>query len=466
MVRRVALPVLDADPSDPLALYRRLRAAGGHGFLFESREGASRCSFLGVGPRAIHRFRAGSKADPLRFMERFVGSRAVAPSDAALPSFAGGLVGFLSFECVGRVEPRLATSARDELGFPEALLMDFDAIVALEPARREPLVIVEARTERGGDERATLDEARARGGDRGALRRDVPEVGAPRLGLGPTVARTPQRAFVDAVRRAKRHIARGDCQQIVLAKRFDRAGAVDPVAAFGALRAINPSPYLFLVEAGPLALVGSSPETLVRVRGSRGGVREVVLKPIAGTRRRGADEVEDARLERELRGDEKENAEHSMLLDLGRNDVGRVAAYGTVEVVRRAAVERYSHVMHLVSEVRGVLAPGLTEVDALRAAFPAGTLSGAPKVRAIEILRALEPCARGAYGGAVGFVDSAGALDLAITIRTLVVSRGRVSAQAGAGVVHDSSPTAELEETHHKARAVLRAAEIAGGDHV
>lgn len=349
--------------------------------------------------------------------------------------------------------------------------MDVDLVVVVDPARGAPLVVAEARASSSDDAAAARADAEARISSlAAALRRPRAIARTGRsversLANGAIESRSTRGAFLAAVRAAKRHIARGDCQQIVLSQRFDRRGSVDPVEAFAALRAINPSPYLFLVELGARALVGSSPETLVRVSGSRGDRRTVVVKPIAGTRRRGEGAAEDARLEAELRADPKENAEHAMLLDLGRNDVGRVARFGSVVVAQRAEVERYARVMHLVSEVRGELRRGVHEIDALRAAFPAGTLSGSPKVRAIEILRALEPCPRGTYGGAVGFVDSGGALDLAITIRTLAITEGRVSVQAGAGIVHDSSPTSEFDETVHKASAVLRAAELAGGRH-
>lgn len=238
---------------------------------------------------------------------------------------------------------------------------------------------------------------------------------------------------------------------------------MDPLRAYRALRSINPSPYLFLVTMGDRALVGSSPETLVRVTAPTERAPEIVVHPIAGTRRRGKTPAEDAALEAELRADEKENAEHVMLLDLGRNDVGRVARLGSVQITRDRVVERYSHVMHLVSEVRGVLRDDCTAVDALRAAFPAGTVSGSPKIRAIELIQRLEPCARGPYAGAVGYVGSNGELDLAIAIRTLLITKDKVSVQAGAGIVFDSSPEAEHDETVHKAGALLQTLERASG---
>jgi anthranilate synthase component 1 len=244
----------------------------------------------------------------------------------------------------------------------------------------------------------------------------------------------------------------GDCQQIVLSQRFDAKVSVPPFEIYRALRRVNPSPYLFFLKDGARALVGSSPETLVKLEDG-----EVTLRPIAGTRKRGEDADEDARLEAELRADPKENAEHVMLVDLGRNDVGRVSAVGSVRVTALKTVERYSHVMHLVSEVRGRLAEGLGAVDVLRAGFPAGTVSGSPKVRAMEIIDELEPARRGPYAGAVGYFDRGGDMEMCIAIRTLMANGRRVSVQAGGGLVYDSVPEAEYQETLNKARAVFTA---------
>jgi anthranilate synthase component 1 len=261
-----------------------------------------------------------------------------------------------------------------------------------------------------------------------------------------------KRAYMAAVRRAKAYIKAGDCQQIVLSQRFDAEVEVAPFELYRALRRVNPSPYLFYLQDGERALVGSSPETLIKLEDG-----EVTLRPIAGTRRRGKDPAEDARLEAELRADPKENAEHVMLVDLGRNDVGRVSRVGTVRLTALKTVERYSHVMHLVSEVRGQLADGLSAVDVLRAGFPAGTVSGSPKVRAMEIIDELEPARRGPYAGAVGYFDRSGDMEMCIAIRTLLQSGRRVSVQAGGGLVYDSRPAAEYQETVNKAQAVLTA---------
>ncbi|HYG69413.1 MAG TPA: anthranilate synthase component I family protein, partial [Anaeromyxobacteraceae bacterium] len=262
----------------------------------------------------------------------------------------------------------------------------------------------------------------------------------------------PRARFEAAVRRAKRYITAGDCQQIVLSQRFDAETDLPPFELYRALRRVNPSPYLFFLKDGERALVGSSPETLIQLEDG-----EVTLRPIAGTRRRGRDGADDARLEAELRGDPKENAEHVMLVDLGRNDVGRVAKVGTVRITQLKTVERYSHVMHLVSEVKGTLADGLRATDVLRAGFPAGTVTGSPKVRAMEIIDELEPARRGPYAGAVGYFDRGGDMAMCIAIRTLLANGSRVSVQAGAGIVYDSKPAAEYQETVNKARALFAA---------
>ena len=269
---------------------------------------------------------------------------------------------------------------------------------------------------------------------------------------------TTQETYEASVRRAQEYIRAGDIYQVVLSQRFDAETDVDPFTVYRTLRYVNPSPYMYFMRIGELSIVGSSPEMLVRVEG-----RRVETHPIAGTRARGSDEAEDRRLAEELRGNEKECAEHVMLVDLGRNDVGRVSEYGSVEVSRYMTLERYSHVMHLVSRVEGQLADGRDRLNALEACFPAGTVSGAPKIRAMEIIAELEPERRGIYAGAVGYLDFSGHLDCCITIRTIAMSRGRASVQAGAGIVADSVATAEYQETLDKASALIRALEIAQG---
>jgi anthranilate synthase component 1 len=454
-----AVPVrveIEADTETPVSAFLKLSRGERHAFLLESVEGgerSARFSFLGAGPKSVHSWRLGEPEDPIARIRRDLGShRAVAVPGT--PRFSGGLVGWLSYDAVQRFEPRVPIANPDELGFPDACFMDYDLVVAFDGRRHSMHVIAEARCEPGDDPRALYGrsleriEATLRALARPLGERPLPATAAPaRL-----VPRVERAAFEAAVRRAKEYIRAGDCQQVVLSQRFDAEVSVAPFDVYRALRRVNPSPYLFFLQDGDRALVGSSPETLVKLEDG-----EVTLRPIAGTRRRGADAAEDARLEAELRADPKENAEHVMLVDLGRNDVGRVARTGTVEVTALKTVERYSHVMHLVSEVRGQLAEGLDAVDVLRAGFPAGTVTGSPKVRAMEIIDELEPARRGPYAGAVGYFDRGGNMEMCIAIRTLLQSGRRVSVQAGAGLVHDSKPAAEYQETVNKARALFNA---------
>jgi anthranilate synthase component 1 len=332
--------------------------------------------------------------------------------------------------------------------------MDFDEVVAFDNLRHSMHVICEIRCDEGDDPRALYAQAVRR------IRARLRTLGRPlvdrrtRRAARPAelVPRVAKADYLAAVDRAKEYIKAGDCQQIVLAQRFDAEVSVPPFEIYRALRRVNPSPYLFFVKDGRRALVGSSPETLIKLRDG-----EVTLRPIAGTRPRGKDPAQDQALEAELRADPKENAEHVMLVDLGRNDVGRVSAVGTVKVTQLKIVERYSHVMHLVSEVKGWLAEGLGAVDVLQAGFPAGTVSGSPKVRAMEIIDELEPARRGPYAGAVGYFDRGGDMEMCIAIRTLMANGRRVSVQAGGGLVYDSVPEAEYQETLNKARAVFTA---------
>jgi anthranilate synthase component 1 len=288
------------------------------------------------------------------------------------------------------------------------------------------------------------------------LERSLSHASRPAAPAPPVTANTTRDRFEDAVRQAKEHIAAGDVYQVVLSQRFSTEVSADPFTVYRALRHVNPSPYMYFMRVGGLSGVGSSPEMLVRVEG-----RHVETHPIAGTRPRGRVDEDDLRLAEELKRDEKERAEHVMLVDLGRNDLGRVCAYGTVRVPQFMALERYSHVMHLVSRVEGELAEDCDRLDALVSCFPAGTVSGAPKIRAMEIIAALEPGPRGLYAGAVGYLDFAGNLDCCIAIRTIVLKDGHASVQAGAGIVADSNPAAEYEESCDKARALLRAIELA-----
>jgi anthranilate synthase component I len=454
-----AVPVrveIEADTETPVSAFLKLSRGERHAFLLESVEGgerSARFSFLGAGPKSVQSWKLGDAGDPVDRVRRDLAShRAVRVPGT--PRFAGGLVGFVSYDAVKLFEPHVPIAKPDELGFPDVLFMDYDGVVAFDNVRHSLHVIAEARCGEGDDPRALYADAVGR------IERTLATLARPLADERPArvarpaalVPRMDKRAYMAAVRRAKQYIKAGDCQQIVFSQRFDAEVDVAPFELYRALRRVNPSPYLFFLKDGERALVGSSPETLIKLEAG-----EVTLRPIAGTRRRGKDAAEDARLEAELRADPKENAEHVMLVDLGRNDVGRVSQVGTVRVTALKTVERYSHVMHLVSEVRGRLAKGLSAVDVLRAGFPAGTVSGSPKVRAMEIIDELEPARRGPYAGAVGYFDRSGDMEMCIAIRTLLQNGRRVSVQAGGGLVYDSKPAAEYQETVNKARAVLTA---------
>jgi anthranilate synthase component 1 len=454
-----AVPVrleVDADTETPVSAFLKIARGQRHAFLLESVEGgerSARFSFLGAGPRRVLRWKLGEDGDPVAAIRDLLATHTAVRVDGT-PRFAGGLVGHVSWDAVRCFERRVPIAKPDEHGFPDVLLGDYDELVAFDNKRHSLHLVCEVRCERGDDPRALYARAVARLRARlRLLRRPLvdrrPGPARAPAALQPRVARSD---FEAAVARAKEYITAGDCQQIVLSQRFDARAKVPPFEVYRALRRVNPSPYLFYVQDGDRALVGSSPETLIKLADG-----EVTLRPIAGTRPRGADAAADARLEAELRADPKENAEHVMLVDLGRNDVGRVSAVGSVNVTALKTVERYSHVMHLVSEVRGRLAPGLGAVDVLRAGFPAGTVSGSPKVRAMEIIDELEPARRGPYAGAVGYFDRGGDMEMCIAIRTLMASAGRISVQAGAGIVYDSDPATEYQETVNKARAVFTA---------
>ncbi len=448
---------VDADTETPVSAFLKLSAGRERAFLLESVEGgerSARFSFLGAGPRSALRWKLGDAGDPVAAIRAALAShRAVRVPGT--PPFSGGLVGHVSYDAVKLFEPRVPIANPDELGFADVLLMDFDEVVAFDNRRHSLHVICEVRCDVGDDPRALYAHAVARIRARlRTLARPLPAARKARPKRpSRLVPRVAKRDYLAAVERAKEYVRAGDCQQIVLSQRFDarRVGAT-PFEIYRALRRVNPSPYLFFLQDGERALVGSSPETLVKLEDG-----EVTLRPIAGTRKRGRDPGEDARLEAELRADPKENAEHVMLVDLGRNDVGRVSAVGSVHVTALRTVERYSHVMHLVSEVKGRLAPGLSAVDVLRAGFPAGTVSGSPKVRAMEIVDELEPARRGPYAGAVGYFDRGGGMEMCIAIRTLMANGRRVSVQAGGGLVYDSVPELEYQETLNKARAVFTA---------
>jgi len=372
-------------------------------------------------------------------------------TDRDLPRFSGGAVGYVAYEAARRFE-RLPDAPREVLGLPEAAFAIYDTVVCFDHVRHSLVVIAhEADGDRErADERiarvfAALDTPLALASLSGGAVRTVTANGTPE-------------DFRGRVARARELIAEGDCIQIVVSQRFDVRPAPEPLALYRALRHVNPSPYMFLIDAGGATLVGASPEPFVRVESGR-----VVMHPIAGTRPRGRDDADDAANEAELRASEKERAEHVMLVDLARNDIGRVARAGTVRVRELMRVDRFSHVMHLTSVVDGELDGGLDALDAFRACFPAGTVSGAPKIRAMERIAELETDRRGPYAGAVGYVGFDGRLDTAITIRTAVIADGVCRIQAGAGIVADSDPAAEEAETRAKARALLRAIELVDG---
>jgi anthranilate synthase component 1 len=457
-----------ADTLTPLAVYRRLAGLSPVRFLFESVTGGeqvSRFSFLGSGPRELYRLypdrlerdrdfeRRKVPGEPLAALRRVVDG--IASDPGPLP-FTGGFVGFFGYDTIRLLE-RLPGRPPDPYGLPLAVLARFDDLVVFDHARQRVVLVA---NEIEGEVSATAAQAALDRLERllvtahgtGAVALPASPVAPP-----PFASSFDGEAFRAAVVTAKEHIAAGDIFQVVLARRFHVPAAPPPLALYRALRLVNPSPYMVLLESPEVTLVGASPEMLVRKQGGR-----VVTRPIAGTRPRGADAEADRRLAEELLADPKERAEHVMLVDLGRNDLGRVATAGSVEVTSFFDVERYSHVMHLVSNVEGDLAPGRGALDALFACFPAGTVSGAPKIRAMEIIDALEPEGRGPYAGAVGYLSFTGDLDTCITIRTLVVQGGETSVTAGAGIVADSDPAAEQRETENKAAALLAAVALAG----
>lgn len=465
------------DTLTPVSAYRKVEA-GDWAFLFESVIGGERIgrySFLGSEPFLLFQAwgtrvviedrRTGARSvvvheDPLRLLEEWI-ARYRAPHLPGLPRFCGGAVGYAGYDTVRYVE-RLEHPPPDDRGLPDLSFAFYDRMVLFDHINKTVAVVAHAHIDPANPEKS-YEDACARI-DALVKRLDEEPVRLPLVDIaaGGVVERTMQSnfapgAYEQAVEKAKEYIRAGDIFQVVLSQRFVAQTKVAPFDLYRTLRVVNPSPFLFLVKAGPeLALVGSSPEIMVRVEEDR-----VTIRPLAGTRRRGRTEEEDQALAAELIADPKERAEHIMLVDLGRNDVGRVARYGTVQLADVMAVERYSHVMHICSNVTGRLQTGLSAFDALRACLPAGTLSGAPKVRAMEIIDELEPHRRGPYGGAVGYVDFSGNMDTCIALRTIVMKGNTVYLQAGAGIVYDSVPHKEQEETMNKAMGLLRALELA-----
>jgi anthranilate synthase component I len=459
-----------ADLDTPLSIYLKL-ANRSNTYLLESVVGGERFgrySFIGLATpvriRAVGRLvtvmhgdavtERSQAEDPLEFVRQFL-SRYKIAEPPGLPRFCGGLVGYFSYDTVRWIEPKLSGGwlKRDPLGCPDMLLLVSEELAVVDNLTGKLYLVVFADPSKP----RAWDDAQARLRElRGALRLPLPHPPEYRGAEETIDSNFGAEAFKSAVERAIRYIHDGDAMQIVLSQRLSRPYTASPLSLYRALRAVNPSPYMFYFDFGEFHVVGASPEILVRLEHGT-----VTVRPIAGTRRRGRTPEEDTALAAELAADPKERAEHVMLVDLGRNDVGRVAATGSVKVTETMAIERYSHVMHIVSNVEGRLRDGLDAIDVLRASFPAGTVSGAPKVRAMEIIDELEPEKRGIYAGAVGYLGFHGDMDVAIAIRTAVVKDGRLHVQAGAGIVADSVPESEWQETRAKARAVLRAAEIA-----
>ncbi len=465
-----------ADLDTPLSVYLKL-ADGPNAFLLESVQGGEnwgRYSIIGLPCRRAWRAsgRCFERLDFGRVIEREDGVDPLARIDALLadqrspqlpdlPGFSGGLVGYFGYETVALIEPRLDFSAKpDPLGVPEILLLEAGELAVFDNlAGRLNLIVNADPNQRHAWDSAQrrLDQLvhRLKSGSAGyptAMRLPVPSEADFRYGF-------ERDDFLAAVGQVKDYILAGDVMQVVLSQRMSVALAARPLDVYRALRSLNPSPYMYFLDFGDFQVVGASPEVLVRVKGG-----EAMLRPIAGTRPRGASPEEDRALEAELRADPKELAEHLMLIDLGRNDIGRIAETGSVRLTDRMVIERYSHVMHLVSEVHGRIAGDRSAIDVLKATFPAGTLSGAPKVRAMEIIAELEPVRRGIYAGAVGYLDWHGEADLAIAIRTALVQGDTLHLQAGAGIVADSDPDREWEETLNKGRALIRAVAEASGD--
>jgi anthranilate synthase component I len=446
------------DTETPISLYEKLAAEEPLSFLLESAEGGEtfgRYSFIGFAPSAV--IRLEGSVDPLAELERSIASRKVV-TDPRLPRFSGGLVGWLGYDAVRHFE-RVPVPGGDARAKEDGCFVLAERLVIVDHLKHRVILVDHVPLD--GDRADAFDRARARFEDVIARMERPKTTTLLRAGIeaGPPAERGTERAaYVAAVERAKEAIRAGEIFQVVLSQRFTIPGSVSAFAVYRALRALNPSPYMFYLAFDDRAIVGASPEVLVRVEDG-----EILLRPIAGTRKRGHTRDEDAALEQELRADEKELAEHRMLLDLGRNDVGRVAAIGTVSVERPLHVERYSHVMHLVSDVRAKLAPKKTAFDVLRATFPAGTVSGAPKIRAMELIATLEHTPRQLYSGTVCYFDFSGNMDACIAIRSCIVEKDRAYTQAGAGIVFDSVPEKEDEECWSKAQATLQAIQLAKG---
>ena len=471
-----------ADLETPLSLYLKLCGADGQGrfsFLLESVVGGERFgrySFIGLPARTVLRSAGLSTeisrddvviethaGNPLNFIEAYQKRFKVA-LQPGLPRFCGGLAGYFGYDAVRYIEPKLARAEKPEkpekpggLNTPDVMLLQCEELAVIDNISGRLYLIVHADP---AEPEAYAAAQQRLATLRGKLSQPV---AAPQVMPSPAqpVERDFARADYEAgVLRAKDYIAAGDCMQIVFGQRLKKRYTESPLSLYRALRSLNPSPYMYFYDMGDFQIVGASPEILVRHERTANGAQQVTVRPLAGTRPRGATPELDLALEAELKADPKERAEHLMLIDLARNDIGRIAEIGSVRLTDAFAVERYSHVMHIVSNVEGTLREGLSAMDVFRAAFPAGTLSGAPKIRAMQIIDELEPVKRGVYGGACGYLSFAGDMDLAIAIRTGIVQDQTLYVQAGAGIVADSVPELEWQETEAKARALIRAAEL------
>jgi anthranilate synthase component I len=470
---------VSADLLTPVSAFLAVAAEEPHAFLLESNERGEqigRYTFLGARPYMRLRARGGAieiergrrrehyEGSVFHFVKQLLGEHRPAAMPG-LPPFTAGAVGYFSYDAVRQLE-KIGEHAKDDLSIPDCELMFFDRLLAFDHLRHQIHIVAAAdvsrESPRSAYERAVRDiaalERKLSAGLRPEASRKMWRKSAKAQGKLRIHAGTTRAKFLSSVERCQEYIAAGDIFQVVLSQRLDFVPGVEPFDLYRALRQVNPSPYLYFLRLGETQILGSSPEMLVRVTG-----RKLEYRPIAGTHPRGRDEAEDLRLEEQMRTDEKERAEHVMLVDLGRNDLGRVSEYGSVKVKDLMYVERYSHVMHLVSALEGTLRKDLNALDAFAACFPAGTLSGAPKVRAMQIIEELEPVRRGIYGGSVLYADFAGNLDSCIGIRTMLMQGKHAYLQAGAGIVADSDPAREFQESMNKAQALLRAVERARG---
>lgn len=468
----ITLEVL-ADLDTPLSAYIKL-ADGPYSYLFESMHGGEqwgRYSIIGLPCHVVVKItgqqvvvskqkeiiEATTVADPLAWIEAFV-ARYKVPSMPYLPRFYGGLVGYFGYETIAYIEPKLKSIAKDDpLGNPDILLMVSEEMLVFDNISGKLLLLVHANPEQ------TNAHARAKQRLQALATRLRETKAKPKKHLfakvvdeADFISGFTQAGFEEAVRKAKEYIVAGDIMQVVLSQRMSISYIASPLDLYRSLRCLNPSPYMYFLNLDDFQVVGASPEILAHLEDNK-----VTLRPLAGTRPRGATSEQDLALEKDLLADPKELAEHLMLIDLGRNDTGRVAKVGTIKLTDKMVIERYSHVMHIVSNITGELKPNKNAFDVLAATFPAGTVSGAPKIRAMEIINELEPVKRGIYAGAVGYISWSGNLDIAIAIRTAVIKNKALHIQAGAGIVYDSQPHNEWQETLNKGRAIFRAVSMA-----